>query len=530
MREAVELVAVLGEQLRDLCVRVLDDPVHLLVDQPLRLLRGLARAGEERPLPVARQQRERAELVAHAPAADHLAGDLGELLDVRLGAGGDLSVDDLLRDASAERDLDLRLELLARVGDSVVVGRRERDAERLAARDDRDLADRVGLRREHPDQGVAGLVVGGALAVRGAEDDPARRAEQDLLQRVGEVGHLHLVVFAPGGEQRRLVGEVGQVGADHPRRGRGQGGEVDVVAERHRPRVHLEDLQPAGPVGWLDGDAPVEPPGPQQRGVEDLGAVGRTDDDDRLGGLEAVHLGQDLIERLLALVVRAGDAGRPLPRAADRIELVDEDDRGRGLLGFGEQVAHARGADADDRLDELRGRDREERRVRLARDGARQQRLSGAGRAEQQHAVRYPRAEAHVLVRRLQEVDDLGQLGLRLVDPGDVVEAHLDRRRIDPPRLRAAEVAQAAEPARRRLRPPREEPEQPDQQQRRGEAEQELGQERGSRVRVLRVDLDALGLQLRGQRVVVPERRDLASRTASSASPSCRRPDRRPCA
>ena len=65
-------------------------------------------------------------------------------------------------------------------------------------------------------------------------------------------------------------------------------------------------------------------------------------------------------------------------RAADRVELVDEDDRGRRLLGLREQVTHARGADADDHLDELRGRHLEERHAGLAGDRAREQRLAGA--------------------------------------------------------------------------------------------------------------------------------------------------------
>ena len=217
-------------------------------------------------------------------------------------------------------------------------------------------------------------------------------------------------------------------------------------AERQRPRVDLEDLAAAVLVRRLHGDAPVEASRAQQRGVEDLGAVGGADHDDRLGGLEAVHLGQDLVERLLALVVRAGDAGRPLPGAADGVELVDEDDRRRRLLGLGEQVAHARGADADDRLDELRRRDREEGRVSLAGHRTREQRLAGAGRPVEQHAVGDSRAEAHVPIGRLQEVDDLGELGLGLVDSGHVVERDPDLRRVDAPRLRAAEVPEPAEP------------------------------------------------------------------------------------
>ena len=59
-----------------------------------------------------------------------------------------------------------------------------------------------------------------------------------------------------------------------------------------------------------------------------------------------------------------------------------------------EQVAHARRADADEHLDELRAVDREERHAGLAGHRAREQRLAGAGRADQQHALRDVRRRA----------------------------------------------------------------------------------------------------------------------------------------
>ena len=61
-----------------------------------------------------------------------------------------------------------------------------------------------------------------------------------------------------------------------------------------------------------------------------------------------------------------------------------------------EQVADPRRADADEHLDEFRAADREERHAGLARHGARQQRLAGAGRPDEQHALRDARAEPAV--------------------------------------------------------------------------------------------------------------------------------------
>ena len=193
---------------------------------------------------------------------------------------------------------------------------------------------------------------------------------------------LHLVVAAAGGGQRGLVDEVAQVGADHPGRRGGERVEVDV-----RRRAARRGCAPRGSAArpvWSGGFTVTRRsnrPGPQQRRVEDLGAVRRRDHDHALGAGEAVHLGQDLVQRLLALVVAAAECVRAAAGAADRVELVDEDDRRRRRLGLGEQVAHAARADADDRLDELRRRDREERHRRLAGDRPREQRLAGARQA-----------------------------------------------------------------------------------------------------------------------------------------------------
>src|SRR5436190_2016312 len=119
-------------------------------------------------------------------------------------------------------------------------------------------------------------------------------------------------------------------------------------------------------------------------------------------------------------VVPAEDAR--VAALADRVELVDEDDRGRLRRRLLEEVAHARGSDADEHLDELGTREREERNAGLARDGARQERLACSGRTDEQHSLRDASTQAPELRGRLEELDDLLQLVDRLVDAGDVLE------------------------------------------------------------------------------------------------------------
>ncbi len=140
--------------------------------------------------------------------------------------------------------------------------------------------------------------------------------------------------------------------------------------------MHAEDLLATAHVGAGHGDAAVEATGAKDRRVEHVGPVRGGDDDDAFVRLEAVHLDEELVQRLLALVVTAAEARAAV--TTDGVDLVDEDDAGRVLLALLEEVADAARADADEHLDEVRAGDAEERHARFARDGAREERLAGA--------------------------------------------------------------------------------------------------------------------------------------------------------
>ena len=202
--------------------------------------------------------------------------------------------------------------------------------------------------------------------------------------------------------------------------------EIDVLRQRDRSGVDAEDSFAPLQVGTVDDDPAVEAARAEQRRIEDVGAVGGGDQDHAVVRLEAVHLDQELVESLLALVVTAAEPCAAM--TSDRVDLVDEDDAGRVLLALFEEVADARSADADEHLDEVGAGDREEGHVRLAGDGTREKGLAGARRPHQQHALRDLAAELLELLRLLEELDDLLQLDLRLVDAGDVLEGDLLRR------------------------------------------------------------------------------------------------------
>src|SRR5205807_2603831 len=95
-----------------------------------------------------------------------------------------------------------------------------------------------------------------------------------------------------------------------------------------------------------DGDMPVKAAGAEQGGIKNVGAIRGGEHNHEIGLCEAVHLAKDLVERLFALIVAAAEAGTAL--ATDGVDLVDENDRRRVLLGRIEQIANAARADADE--------------------------------------------------------------------------------------------------------------------------------------------------------------------------------------
>ena len=120
-------------------------------------------------------------------------------------------------------------------------------------------------------------------------------------------------------------------------------------------------------IGPCHDYAPVETARPQQRRIENIGAIGGRHQNDAFISVETVHLHQQLVQRLLALVVSAAEACAAVTSYG--VNLVNEDDAGSGLFTLLEQITDAARADADEHLDEVRAGDREERNVRLACHG-----------------------------------------------------------------------------------------------------------------------------------------------------------------
>ena len=300
----------------------------------------------------------------------------------------------------------------------------DHDSEGRAAGNDRYLVHRIMLRNIHADDRVAGFVVRRQPPFVLRHDQRSTlRPENDLVLGLLEILHHYVLAPCAGGPERRLVDEIRKVRSGEPRRAPRQRPKIDVIAEPNLAPVNDEDGFPALQVRQRNMHAPVKPPRAHQCRVQNVRPVGGGDDYHAVVAFESVHFNEQLIQSLLSFIVAAADADSP--RAANRIDLVDEHDARRALLRLLEHVAHAGCAHADEHFNEVRSRYREERHVRFAGDRAREQGFPGSRRPDEQGSLWYLGADPREQVGVSQEFDDFLELLLRLVDARDVGEGRL---------------------------------------------------------------------------------------------------------
>ena len=244
---------------------------------------------------------------------------------------------------------------------------------------------------------------------------PGNGVHQQLL--------VNFLLAGAGRQDGCLVHHVFQFGAG------GVGHTLGHVAQIHIRRkgfalaMHLEDGHAAVQVGIVHRHLPVEAAGAQKRGVKDIPAVGGRHDNHAFVDGKAVHLHQQLVQRLLALVVTAAQ-----PRAAvtaHRVYLVDKHNGGRGLLGLFKQIAHAACAHAHEHFHKVGAGNGEEGHIRLAGHSLGQQGFARAGRAHQQNALGNAGAQLGIVLGVAQEIDHLLQFFLFLLGARHIGKGHL---------------------------------------------------------------------------------------------------------
>ena len=115
-------------------------------------------------------------------------------------------------------------------------------------------------------------------------------------------------LFSARRQQRGFVQQIRQFRAGITRRAARDDGQIHVRRQLHVLGVDLQNRLAPAHVRQIHRHLPVETAGTQQRRVQHVRPVGRGDDDDAFLRVKAVHLDEQRVERLLALVVAAAQA------------------------------------------------------------------------------------------------------------------------------------------------------------------------------------------------------------------------------
>ena len=256
------------------------------------------------------------------------------------------------------------------------------------------------------DQRVAHLVV--------RDDLPLARIEQPvLLLQAGhdpldgdvEVLHRDLLGAAARRDERRLVHEVREVRAGEAGRERRHLLELHAGRELHLARVDRQDLRAPARSGRSTSTCRSKRPARSSAGSRISGPVGRA----RAARCRPSGSKPSSSTSSWFSVCSFSSWPPPCPASTPRARPSASSSSMKMMAGafcarLLEQVAHARRAHADEHLHELRAADGEERHARLAGDRLGEQRLAGAGRADEQDALRHPRAEPAVALRVLSGI------------------------------------------------------------------------------------------------------------------------------
>ena len=104
----------------------------------------------------------------------------------------------------------------------------------------------------------------------------------------------------------------------------------------------------------------------------------------------------------------------------DRINFIDEDNRGSNFLCTGYKITHTRSANTDIHLKEFRTSDGEEGSLGFTRHSLRQQGLTGSGRTVEEHTSRNARTDLAELLGGDQELANFFKFLNGLVFTGHV--------------------------------------------------------------------------------------------------------------
>ena len=186
-----------------------------------------------------------------------------------------------------------------------------------------------------------------------------RHSHRDNILSITKVAHFDRSLFFSSRLQRCFVHQFFQFCTAKAHRRLRNAFQIHVIRHWHFACVNFQNAQTAFLGGQINGYMAVKATGAQQGRVKHVGPICRGQNNHCVALLETVHLAQNLVQRLLTLVVATTNACTSNP--PHRVNLVDEDNAWRRFASGLEQIAHTSCSDTDKHLNKLRPIDRIER-------------------------------------------------------------------------------------------------------------------------------------------------------------------------
>ena len=188
--------------------------------------------------------------------------------------------------------------------------------------------------------------------------------------------------------------------------------------------MYLEDLLATTNVRQANHDLTVKTTRTQQRRVKHVRTVGGGNHNDAVVHLKAIHLNQQLVKGLLALIMTAAHTVTTV--TADSIDFIDKDDARGVFLGLFKHVTNTACTDAHEHFHKVGTGNREERHLGFTRNRLGDQGFTGTWRANHQHAAWNATTQALELARITQELNQLAHFFLGFVTARYVSQGRLD--------------------------------------------------------------------------------------------------------
>ena len=186
--------------------------------------------------------------------------------------------------------------------------------------------------------------------------------------------------------------------------------------------MYIQNLLAATDIRQRHHHLAVETARALQSGIQYIRTVGSGNYNHGLIALETIHLHQQLVQGLLALVVTAAQTGTTL--TTDRINLINKDDARCVFLGLLEHIAHTASTDADKHFHEIGTGNTEEWHLCFAGNRFGQQGFTGTGATGQQNTTRHTSAQALIAVGGFQVINDFLHFFFGFITTGYIGKSH----------------------------------------------------------------------------------------------------------